>query len=363
MTAAFAQQRLAVLPGAWVRGIRLTINAVEGDGAPAWTCGVVQTDGREPETSSVRVLKGNSALDAWMARAWADLQMLTTDNFAQGGSLMRGFPWYVAPFGRDSIITALQHLPFDPGLARGTLKFMADLPRVEEKIHSPTRARGRSCMSTGAARWPTAREIVFVPYYRISGTPRRSSSCWPPSTYAGRTTASSSARSGRPSTRRLGGWTDRTTCPTSPAPPGVSSTRVGRIPTTRSCTQTGRTPRARSRSPRSKGTSMPALRAVAEIEEAEERPDRARALRASAGRLSEQFMRDYWMGSEKFCALALDGDGVPCRVISSNPAHCLWTGLIPAEPAAHIARRLMAGSSSRAGACAPWGFMSDATIR
>jgi len=89
------------------------------------------------------------------------------------------------------------------------------------------------------------------------------------------------------------------------------------------------------------GYKYAALRAVAEIAEAEDRPDPARALRASAGRLREQFMRDYWMEPESFCALALDGDGVPCRVISSNPAHCLWTGLIPAEPAAHLARRLM----------------------
>ena len=46
------------------------------------------------------------------------------------------------------------------------------------------------------------------------------------------------------------------------------------------------------------------------------------------------------MEDEGFCALALDGEGAPCRVISSNPAHCLWTGLIPPERAGRIAKRL-----------------------
>ena len=41
-------------------------------------------------------------------------------------------------------------------------------------------------------------------------------------------------------------------------------------------------------------------------------------------------------------ALALDADGRPCRVMASNGAHCLATGLVEGERAAAMCRRLMA---------------------
>jgi glycogen debranching enzyme len=40
--------------------------------------------------------------------------------------------------------------------------------------------------------------------------------------------------------------------------------------------------------------------------------------------------------------MALDGDKRPCRVISSNPGHCLWTGIVDPARAEAVGRRLMA---------------------
>jgi glycogen debranching enzyme len=51
-----------------------------------------------------------------------------------------------------------------------------------------------------------------------------------------------------------------------------------------------------------------------------------------------------------------DRDGAPCRVISSNPAHCLWTGLLPLEQAGRIRSASWLGSSSPVGACARSGL-------
>ena len=45
---------------------------------------------------------------------------------AMGQSLpAAGLPWFMAVFGRDSIITSLQALPFDPDLAATTLRVLA----------------------------------------------------------------------------------------------------------------------------------------------------------------------------------------------------------------------------------------------
>src|SRR4029079_17906947 len=49
-----------------------------------------------------------------------------------------------------------------------------------------------------------------------------------------------------------------------------------------------------------------------------------------------------WMPDDSFYALALDGEGRPCQVISSNPGHCLWTGIASASRGDAVARRLMA---------------------
>jgi glycogen debranching enzyme len=89
------------------------------------------------------------------------------------------------------------------------------------------------------------------------------------------------------------------------------------------------------------GYKYAALNGAAEIAEGIGRLERARDLRASAERLREQFLRDSWPEDEGFCALALDGHGAPCRVISSNPAHCLWTGLIPVKEGARLAERML----------------------
>ncbi len=90
------------------------------------------------------------------------------------------------------------------------------------------------------------------------------------------------------------------------------------------------------------GYKYAALRGGAEMAEALGELELARALREAGRALQEHFERDYWMEEERFYALALDGDGVPCRVISSNPGHCLWTRIAASDRAGAVAERLMA---------------------
>ena len=71
-----------------------------------------------------RLESDHESFNRWVECSQSDLQLLLT---ATGHGVMpyAGIPWYVAPFGRDALITALQTVPFAPEIARGTLRFLA----------------------------------------------------------------------------------------------------------------------------------------------------------------------------------------------------------------------------------------------
>ncbi|HEY7416398.1 MAG TPA: amylo-alpha-1,6-glucosidase, partial [Ktedonobacteraceae bacterium] len=60
-----------------------------------------------------------------------------------------------------------------------------------------------------------------------------------------------------------------------------------------------------------------------------------------AQQLQANFLRHFWWDEENTCYLALDGDKQPCAVVSSNPGHCLWTGIVPEDKAQRLIVRLM----------------------
>ena len=65
----------------------------------------------------------------------------------------------------------------------------------------------------------------------------------------------------------------------------------------------------------------------------------AARLESEAEALKARFNRRFWMEDKKYFAQALDADGL-CDVISSNPAQCLWTGIIDPKYAKHLVDRL-----------------------
>ncbi len=70
--------------------------------------------------------------------------------------------------------------------------------------------------------------------------------------------------------------------------------------------------------------------------------DRAHRLRMEAEKLKAQFNQAFWMPQEGFYAVALDGRKRPVDSITSNPGHCLWSGIIDRDKAAKTVERLMA---------------------
>jgi len=77
---------------------------------------------------------------------------------------------------------------------------------------------------------------------------------------------------------------------------------------------------------------------------------RAAALRVQAERLRVAFEEQFWCDDLGVYALALDGAKRPCRVVSSNAAQCLMSGIVSRERAGLVAEVVM-----RDGVFSGWG--------
>ena len=60
-----------------------------------------------------------------------------------------------------------------------------------------------------------------------------------------------------------------------------------------------------------------------------------------AARLKEEFNRRFWLPDKGYYALALDGQKRPVDACASNMGHCLWTGIVDDDKAGKVAARLM----------------------
>ena len=74
-----------------------------------------------------------------------------------------------------------------------------------------------------------------------------------------------------------------------------------------------------------------------------EQGDQARSaeLRQRATDLKTAFNRDFWLEDHGWLAVGLDRDKRPIDSLTSNMGHCLWTGILDADKAEVVAKRLM----------------------
>ncbi|MHB1411727.1 MAG: amylo-alpha-1,6-glucosidase [Thermoleophilia bacterium] len=70
-------------------------------------------------------------------------------------------------------------------------------------------------------------------------------------------------------------------------------------------------------------------------------PERAAALDKQALALKARFNEVFWLPREGYFAMALDRDKKPVKTVTSNPAHGLWARIIDEDKAAQMVERLM----------------------
>jgi glycogen debranching enzyme len=258
-----------------------------------------------------------------------------------------GLPWFMTLFGRDSLITSYQALPYRPGLARTTLRTLAARQgdRVDDfrdmepgKILHEIRFGESAALGAqphspyyGTADATPLFIVVLEEYLRWSGD-------------------TDLVRELEPNARAALDWIDRwgdldgdgyIEYRTRNPETGLenqcwkdswnsilfSDGRVARGPIA-SCEIQGYAYDAKRR----------AARLAREVWQDDALGDR---LAAEAAELRRRFHQDFWLEDRGFFALALDGDKRRVDSLTSNIGHLLWSGIVDDDHAEAVARHLM----------------------
>jgi glycogen debranching enzyme len=284
-------------------------------------------------------------LNSIIERSIRDLCMLRTDS-AGLEYFAAGVPWFVTLFGRDTLITALQTLAFQPQIAAQTLRLLAryqgqkvdnwrdEQPgKILHELRVGERARtgdiphtpfygtidasplflillGRHAAWTGnltvfhELRQPVANALAWMAQYGdLQGD--------------GYLTYQCTSEKGLVNQ----GWKDSgdaiVHADGSLATPPIALVEV-------------------------QGYVFAAKHAIAGCYERSGDVQQAQQLRYEAEALRTQFNRDFWREDLGTYVLALAANGRPAAVVSSNPGQALWTGIADQDKARRTVERLMA---------------------
>jgi glycogen debranching enzyme len=304
-------------------------------------------------------------VESWVARApklsssWEPLQRIYRQSLVDLAALRfstpvsgealpaAGLPWFMTIFGRDSLITSFQALPFYPGMAAATLRMLAlfqaqgddpfrdaepgkilhelrfgEMTAFEERPHSPY---------YGAADSTPFFLVLLEEYTRWTGDREL-------------------ARRLEPNVRAALQWIDR----------HGDRDGDGYVEYERRNAETGLENQCWKDSWDSiafaDGSLAPTPRATCEIQgyvyDAKRRVARlARAvyqdrgladrLEGEAADLKQRFNRDFWLPERGFFALALDGQKRKVDSLTSNIGHLIWSGIADDDKAESCVRHLM----------------------
>jgi glycogen debranching enzyme len=279
-------------------------------------------------------------------QAVIDLQALMIKQENGHYILAAGIPWFVAIFGRDSIISSLQTKLLGPELMVGTIHTLASLQAVDCDQFRDAEP-GKLPHEVRKGELSFFEQVPHTRYYgSVDATPLFLILLWeayqwtgdrtlldrflPPAEAAihwinkwGDIDGDGFVEYRRRSTKGLRnqGWKDSkdsiTFASGTLADGGIALAEV-------------------------QGYIYDAKVKMAEIYRILENPAKAQKMEIEAQKLRKQFNDAFWMPEKGFYATALDGRKRQVDSISSNPGHCLWSGIIDKDKASKVAARLLA---------------------
>jgi glycogen debranching enzyme len=341
--------------GEWSTGLRVTPSMLWRDGRRS----VLSSRGQEPRSMGDELL-------AWLADAprlqcdWESLRntyrrclvdlaaLRFSPLIAASNSLpAAGLPWFMTVFGRDSIFTSLQALPFAPELAATTLKVLGHWQgtRVDDfRDEDP----GRILHEIRYGELSAFEERPHTPYYGAADATQLYVVLL--DEYERWTGDRTLVRQRELEARAALNWIDRY----------ADLTGTGYVSYQRRNEESGLENQCWKDSWDSisyRDGALPGFpRATAELQgyayDARMRgarlarlvwndPAYADRLEEQAADLKRRFNQDFWIEDGGYYALALDADGAQVDALASNIGHLLWSGIVDDDRAESVAEHLL----------------------
>ena len=257
-----------------------------------------------------------------------------------------GLPWFVAPFGRDSLIVSLQNILIYPDFARGSLDILGSLQaKVEDDYRDAEPGKILHEMRYGELAH--FKLIPHTPYYGTAdATPLYLillHAAW-------RGTGDKALLERHLETAEgclfwIDNYGDRdgdgfqeyqTRSPAGYENMGWKDSGDSIVYPDGSLVKG---PKALCEL---QGYVYDAWLRMSEVFDALGKPDRAGELREKAAALFKRFNEAFWDEELGCYVLALDGEKKKVRTVASNVGHCLWSGIATKERAGKVVSRLMA---------------------
>lgn len=279
----------------------------------------------------------------------ASLRLAGEDASAGEYLIAAGIPWFVALFGRDTLIAAYQTLPFFPELARGSLLALA---RHQGRAVDPVSGEepGKILHEHRVGDLAGARRLIpKFPYYgTVDATPLFVIVLHEYFQWTGdRDLLARLAEPLRRALAWLDEWGDRD------GDGYLEYLREGRTGLANQGWKDshdsvrfrdGRIADGAIALCEVQGYAWDARRRGAALLELLGDDEGAARQRAAAADLAARFDRDFWLEERDCYAEALDGEKRPVDALTSNAGHLLWSGLCPPARAARLARTLLGES-------------------
>jgi glycogen debranching enzyme len=282
-------------------------------------------------------------------RGLADVDLLTIPVAGVDGDQVHvpaaGIPWFLTLFGRDSLLTSYFLLPYRPDTAAATLSALAAAQGQRYDTFSGEQP-GRIVHETRHSELAHFRQVPYGRYYgSVDATPLFLVLLHAHyETTNDRSLALRLERHARQAVDWMltdGGLESHGYLVYTPDPGGLVNQNwkdsAGAI-----CFTDGTQAKGPIAVSEAQGYAYDALQRTAELAQDIWRDEPyAHRLRDTAARLRSRFTTDFWMPEADFPALALDGDGHQVDALASDAGHLLWSGILDAEHARRVGRRLL----------------------
>ena len=301
-----------------------------------------------------RLQTSGRLFNQWIEKSRADLALLTTP-LRTGPYPYAGIPWFSTQFGRDAIITALQTLWLEPELAAGVLRYLASTQATQTSSFRDSEP-GKIMHETRRGEMANLREIPFGRYY--GGVDTTPLFVMLAGAYAERTGDHTLIDEIWPNLLAATGWIEarleRSATGFLDYARGEDSglaNQAWKDSQDSIFHADGRLPRGPLAVVEVQGYAYAAFLAMAQLAAMRQEQKESERWRVRAEGLRTAIEERFWIPSLSFYALAIDGDGTPCRVRASNAGHLLYCGVPEPQRGKELVSQLLCD-----GFCSGWGI-------